>query len=118
MYYSIERLLSILPPLSWAIVLLTFLILEVKNYTESLREEPEQERSGFTPPPGTGYEYYVQSGTIVYLLQKARNRFRVYVIQGETPNVPCRRDRFGRFFTISCGDNATAERMIDRAYQR
>lgn len=118
MFYNIERTLEFFPYASWAVLVITLLFFEVKNIREMLIDRPHSEpgRGGFIPPSGEGYEYYVSNSTIVYILQKAKNRFRVYLIQGSSPNAPMKHDKHGQYFTIRCEDTGTAEKIIDNAF--
>ena len=118
MYYSIERTLEFFPAASLVILAVMLLFFEIKNIKEMLmdRPRPEPARGGFIPPSGDGYEYYVSNSNIVYILQKARNRFRVYLIQGNTPRAHIKCDKYGRYFTVSCEDTGTAEKIVDNAF--
>ena len=118
MYYDIERTLEIFPYVSWGILAVTLLILEIKNFQEMLIDSPGSDsgRGGFIPPSGDGYMYYVSSSTIVYILQKAKNRFRVYLIQGNTPNAHIKHDKHGKYFIVRCEDTGTAEKIVDNAF--
>ena len=97
---------------------MVFLFLEVKNVKEQLRDKPVPEpgRGSFIPPEGEGYEYYISNSTIVYVLRKAKNRFRIYLIQGQSPAVNMKHDRYGNYFTIRCKDTGTAEKIVDKAF--
>lgn len=119
MFYNISRTLEILPYLSWAILFVGLCFLEVKNYREQLSEAPVPEpgRGGFVPPPGEGYEYYVSAESIVYILKKAKRLYRIYVVQGKTPNAMIKHDRFGSYFIVRCDSSAVAENIIDRSFQ-
>lgn len=118
MFYNIERTLDFLPCISWGILALTLVFLEVKNLKEMLIDRPQANpgRGGFIPPSGEGYEYYVSRSTIVYILQRAKNRFRIYLIQGESPNARMKRDKHGTYFTVRCEDTSTAEKIVDNAF--
>lgn len=120
MYYDIEKTLEFLPYVSWGILAVTLLILEIKNFKEMLVDRPSSEpgRGGFIPPPGgDGYEYYVSNATIVYILRKARKAFRVYIIKGSSPTARVKRDKHGEYFTVRCEDAGTAEKIIDNAFK-
>ncbi len=118
MFYHIERTLEFLPGIACTILVLVFLFLEVKNVKEQLRDKPVPEpgRGSFIPPEGEGYEYYISNSTIVYVLRKAKNRFRIYLIQGQSPAVNMKHDRYGNYFTIRCKDTGTAEKIVDKAF--
>ena len=118
MYYNIERTLEFFPYVCITILVAMLVIFEIKNLKEMLIDRPRSDpgRGGFIPPSGDGYEYYVSSATIVYILQKAKNRFRVYLIQGNTPNAHMRHDKHGKYFTVRCEDTGTAEKIIDNAF--
>ena len=87
MFYNIERTLQILPGVYWAVLGIVLLFLEIKNFKEMVKDSPEAGRGGFIPPSGDGYEYFVDSTRIVYVFQRAKNKFRIYLIQGDAPNV-------------------------------
>lgn len=118
MFYSIERTLEILPNISCAILIVVFMFLEIKNWKEQLKDGPVAEpgRGNFIPPKGDGYEYYVSNSTIVYILRTAKNRFRVYLIQGNFPAVGMKQDKYGRYFNIRSKDTSVAERIIDNTF--
>lgn len=118
MYYSIERTLEFFPYACFVILGVMLLLFEIKNLKEMLIDRPRADpgRGGFIPPSGDGYEYYVSKSTIVYILQKAKNRFRVYLIQGGTPNAQMKHDKHGHYFTVRCEDTSTAEKIIDNAF--
>ena len=118
MFYNIERTLEFLPYISWGILVMVLVFLEIKNLKEMLIDGPVAEpgRGGFIPPSGDGYEYYVSSSAIVYILQKAKNRFRVYLIQGDSPNTHMKHDKHGSYFTIRCEDTSAAEKIIDNTF--
>lgn len=118
MYYSIERTLEIFPYVCFFLLGVTLLFLEIKNIKEMVadRLDPNPGRGGFIPPSEEGYEYYVSNTTIVYILQKAKNRFRVYMILGDSPGVHMRHDKYGKYFTVHCKDTGTAEKIIDKTF--
>ena len=58
----------------------------------------------------------ISNSTIVYVLRKAKNRFRIYLIQGQSPAVNMKHDRYGNYFTIRCKDTGTAEKIVDKAF--
>lgn len=118
MYYSIERTLEFFPYVCFVILGVTLLLFEIKNAKEMLVDKPRSDpgRGGFIPPSGEGYEYYVSNSTIVYIIQKAKNRFRIYLIQGNVPKVHMKHDKHGQYFTIHCEDSGTAEKIIDNAF--
>lgn len=89
MFYNISRTLEIMPYISWSVLLIVWLFIENKCYKEQLSDEPQTEpgRENFILPPGAGYEYYVSSNSIVYILRKARKCFRIYIVQGDNPGV-------------------------------
>ena len=119
MYYNISRTLEVLPYVSWFILGASLIFFEVRNFKSMLsdRAVPDSSRGGFVPPPGDGYEYYA-GGNILYIVRKGPNRFRVYIVTGEGPSAPLKTDRYGRFFSVSAGDNATVEKIIENAYRR
>ena len=119
MYYNIERTIEFLPYISWGILVIIFIFLEIRNKKEILTLKPEAEasRGGFIPPSGNGYEYYVSSSMIVFIIQKAKNRFRVYFIQGDiSSNLPVKHDKYGKYVTISASDTGTVEKIIDNTF--
>ena len=107
MFYNIERTLEFLPYVAWWILALTLVIFEVKNFKDMVIDRPKADpgRGGFIPPSGEGYEYDVSRSTIVYILQKAKNCFRVYLIQGDSPTVRVKHDKHGLYFTVRCEVN-------------
>lgn len=120
MFYSIERTLEFLPNTASIILILVLLFLETKNLKEQLtdRSVADPGRGGFVPPSGEGYEYYISNSTIVYIFQRAKNRFRVYLIQGNSPDVRIKHDKHGNYFTVRCEDTSTVEKIIDQAFNR
>lgn len=119
MIYHIEQTLEYLRYMSWGILLITLLFLEIKNFKEQLTDDPSADsgRSGFIPPHGNGWEYYVSSSTIVYILKKAKNRFRVYLIQGEKPFTHLKHDHYGVYFTVRAEEAGTAEKIVDQLFR-
>lgn len=65
---------------------------------------------------GEGYEYYVNANSICYILQKAKNRFKIYIIQGDRPAAKLKQDKYGTYFNASCQDAAAAEKIVDVAF--
>lgn len=118
MYYNISRTLEFLPYVSWLVLAVCLILFEVRNFKSMLVDKTVSDgaRGGFIPPSGDGYEYYV-GGSILYIIRKGPNRFRVYVVTGEGPNVHYKTDRYGRFFSVSASDNATVEKIIENAYK-
>lgn len=118
MYYNIERTLEFFPYACFAILGVTLLFFEIKNIKEMLIDRPHADRGrdGFIPPCGDGYEYYVTNATIVYIIQKAKNRFRVYLIKGNAPKAHMKHDQYGQYFTVRCEDTGTAEKIVDDAF--
>ena len=118
MFNNIERTLAFFPYACLVLLVLALVFLEIKNRKEMLVDRPcaEPGRGGFVPPSGDGYEYYVSRSTIVYILRKAKNRFRVYLIQGGTPNARMKHDKYGQYFTIHCENTSAAEKIIDNAF--
>lgn len=118
MFYQISRTLEALPYLSWVILAVALVLLEIKSYRErqTVQPEPEPGRGGFVPPPGNGYEYFVTSGRICYILRKSKRVCRVYVVQGQNPGVNLKHDRYGQYFTVQAQDLATAEKIVDAAF--
>lgn len=118
MFYNISRTLEIMPYLSYIILFIVWLCIETKCYKEQLSDDPQPEpgRENFILPPGDGYEYYVSANSIVYILRKAKRRFRIYVIYGESPGVRMKKDKYGRYFNVRCQDAGSAERIIDKAF--
>lgn len=119
MFYNIEQTLEYLPYISFGILVVTLLFLESRNIKEQLRDRPEaeSERGNFIPPHGDGYEYYVSANTIVYVLNKAKKRFRVYLIQGNQPHVRLKHDSHGTYFTVRAENTGTVEKIIDRTFK-
>ncbi|MCD8146019.1 MAG: hypothetical protein LUD84_01870 [Clostridiales bacterium] len=115
----IARSMQFLPYLSIAVLAIALVFLEVKAWKEQATEQPEPEpgRDGFIAPPGDGYEYFVSGGNIVYILRKAKNRFRIYLMKTETtPSVKLKHDKWGQYFSARCGDAGTAEHIADDAF--
>lgn len=118
MFYNISKTLEILPYMAYGLLGIVWIIMEIKNFREQLSEVPVAEpgRGDFIPPPGEGYEYYVNSNSICYIFQKAKNRFKIYVIQGDSPAAKLKRDKYGTYFNARCQDTGAAERIVDVAY--
>jgi hypothetical protein len=119
MFYNISRTLEVLPYIDYIILGFTLLILEIKNFKEMVGDNPiaDAGREGFIPPNGDGHEYFVSKNTIVYILNKAKRRYRVYLIQGEQPNVCLKHDRYGNYFNLRCENVGIAEKIIDNAFR-
>ena len=118
MYYNISRTLEVLPYVSWFILGASLIFFEVRNFKSMLADR------AFPIPPGEdlflrlGRMEYYAGGNILYIVRKGPNRFRVYIVTGEGPSAPLKTDRYGRFFSVSAGDNATVEKIIENAYRR
>lgn len=118
MYYSIEQALQIMPYISTLIVII-LAIMEVKTFRETHADSPfdkDDESDGFTFPPGDGYEYYPKRGVKVFVVKKASNRYRVYLMEGDADGVKFKRDRYGRYVTLRAGNAGTAEKITDRVF--
>ena len=118
MSYHITKALEIMPYVSIGLLALVLVIFEVKAFREPHGDSPvgDPARGGFLPPPGDGYEYFVSAGVIVYILRKASNRFRVYLVQdarGDANGVSFKRDRYGQYISLRCENAATAEKIAD-----
>lgn len=118
MFYNISRTLEILPYIAYSLLGIIWIILEIKNFREHVTESPvvEPGRNGFIPPPGEGYEYYVSSNNICYILQKAKNRFKIYVVCGDSPAAKLKRDKYGTYFNARCRNAGAAEKIVDVVY--
>ena len=120
MYYSITKTLEVMPYISFFAILIYWVILEIKCIKQQLNEKVTVEpiRGNFIPPAGNGYEYYVNSKSVVYILQRYKKHFRIYVTEGEFPiNVKIKKDKHGQYFDIRSEDCATVERIIDSTYK-
>lgn len=119
MYYNISKTLEILPYVSWFLLGICLAFFEIRNYRTMLadRDIPDPSRGGFIPPPGDGYEYYA-GGSVLYILRKGPGRFRVYVVTGNDPSVPLKKDRYGRYFSVSAGDGSAVEKIIEDICRR
>lgn len=117
----IARSMAFLPYVSVAALVIALILLEVKAWKETAAEEPEPEpgRNGFVVPPGgEGYEYYVNANNIVFILQKAKKRFRVYLMVADaTPHVTLKHDKYGRYFNCRAADSGEVERIVDAAFE-
>ena len=115
MSYHITKALEIMPYVTIGLLALLLLFFEIKAFRESHGDSPvgDPARGGFLPPPGDGYEYCVSAGVIVYILRKASNRFRVYLVQGDANGVSFKRDRYGQYISLRCENAATAEKIAD-----
>ena len=118
MYYSISRTLEIMPYISYAILTIFLILLEIRNWREHLTDSPcaEPGRDGFIPPPGNGYEHYISSNAIVYLLRKSAKKYRVYLVRGETTKARIKCDRYGRYFKVTSDNPAAAERIAEKVF--
>lgn len=118
MFYHISRTLEILPYMAYTLLGIVWIITEIKNYRDTHREPLGDTpwREGFIPPLGEGYEYYVNANSLCYILHKAKNRFRIYIIQGDRPAAKLKHDKYGTYFTASCQDAAAAEKIVDIAF--
>lgn len=112
MFYNIERTLQILPGVCWAVLGIVLLFLEIKNFKEMVKDSPEAGRGGFIPPSGDGYEYFVDSTRIVYVFQRAKNKFRIYLIQGDAPNVSMKHDKHGQYFQFDLKAQQQPKRLL------
>ena len=52
----------------------------------------------------------------IKLFQRAKNKFRIYLIQGDAPNVSMKHDKHGQYFTVRSESTATAEKIIDNTF--
>lgn len=119
MYYDISKTLQFAPYISFAVILIAWIIIEINCLKEQLNEKVMLEpiREGFIPPAGNGYEYYVNSDNVVYILQRHKKNFRIYVTQGNLPKAKMKHDRYGTYFDIRSEDSGTVERIIDSIYK-
>lgn len=120
MTYDINETLRILPQISWALLAFFLILSEIRVFREyrtvENTERPETGRDGFLPPPGNGYEHYINASTVVYILRKGFNQFRVYLVRGDTPNARLRQDKYGRYFKVRCPDEGRAERIAENLF--
>ena len=118
MFYSISRTLEVLPYLSWLVLGIGLILLEVKNFNGQVGDgpTPDPSRNGFIPPPGDGYEYYMK-GSILYIVRKGAKRFRVYIAKGDAPDVKMKQDRYGRYFSVRSAECSIVEKIIEKAYR-
>lgn len=120
MNYDISTTLEYFPQAALVILAILLVFLEVRTFleyrTEGNTPGPGPGHNRFLPPSGDGYEHYIDSGTIVYLLKRGRNRYRVYLVKGRDPNAKLRRDKYGRYFKIHASDPAAAERIAENAF--
>ena len=121
--YSIEQALKIMPYVSIGLIVIILVFMEIKTFREAHADSPfdkDDESDGFTFPPGDdGYEYYPKRGVKVYLVKKASNRYRVYLMEGEADDadgIKFKRDRYGRYVTLRAGNAGTAEKITDRIF--
>ena len=120
MYYSIEQALQIMPYVSIALIVIILIFMEIKTFREAHADSPfdrDDESDDFTFPPGDdGYEYYPKRGVKVFVVKKASNRYRVYLMEGDADGVNFKRDRYGRYVTLRAGNAGTAEKITDRIF--
>ena len=121
MYYSIKQAMQIMPYITIGLIVIILAIMEVKTFREAHADSPfdkDDENDDFTFPPGDdGYEYYPKRGVKVYIVKKANNRYRVYLVDGDVADgVKFKRDRYGRYVTLRAGNAGTAEKITDRIF--
>ena len=120
MYYSIEQALQIMPYVSIALIVIILIFMEIKTFREAHADslfDRDDESDDFTFPPGDdGYQYYPKRGVKVFVVKKASNRYRVYLMEGDADGVNFKRDRYGRYVTLRAGNAGTAEKIIDRIF--
>ena len=120
MTYDITATLAFLPQTALVILTIALVFLEVRTYLEYRTEEntlrPGTAHTGFLPPRGKGYEHFIDCDTIVYLLEKGRKSYRVYLVKGRNPAAKVRKDKYGRYFKIHAADAAAAERIAENAF--
>ena len=114
MNYDIAATLEFLPYVAWVVLGVTLIILEIRAYQSSGQRAPGD--TGFVPPRGDGYRYYVDSESVVYIHRRSANQFRIYVIEGRMPVTALRHDACGSYFTVYARDASLAEEQIDRLY--
>lgn len=117
--YHISETIKILPTVCWVLLGSLTLFMEVRIFAEqlTLQPQPVPGRDGFIQPPGQGYEYFVSAQNIVYLRQKSKRVYHVYVVKGEPPaSVSIKKDKFGRYFSLRANTTSEAESIIDQAY--
>ena len=120
MNYDISTTLEYFPKAALVILAILLVFLEVRTFleyrTEGNTSRPDPGHNGFLPPPGDGYEHYIDSNTIIYLQERGRKDYRVYLVKGRDPNAKLRRDKYGRYFKIHASDPAVAERIAENAF--
>lgn len=120
MQYDIYSALEVLPKIAWALLAAVLVLQEIRCFREYLTERaverPDSGSNGFTPPPGDGYQHYINASTVVYILPKGRNHYRIYLVQGDAPRAKLRTDRYGRYFKVSCPDEGRAEKIAENAF--
>lgn len=117
MFYSMDRILAILPCLGLVLLGVTLAALELRESRATLTDRSADGDGPFIPPNGDGYEYYVSRSVLVYILRRGAALYRVYLLQGSPPRVRLRQDRYGRYFSVRCRDAGTAERIVDAAFR-
>ena len=119
-HYDIYSALEILPRVAWGLLIAVLVLKEVQCFREFLTarstERPEPGSDGFTPPPGEGYQHYINASTIVYIHPNGRSRYRIYLVRGDAPRAKLRSDRYGRYFKVSCPDEGRAEKIAENAF--
>ena len=119
-HYDIYSALDILPKVAWVLLFAVLILQEVRNFREFLTERstelPEPGSNGFTPPPGEGYQHYINASTVVYIQPNGRHRYRIYLIRGDAPRAKLRADRYGRYFKVSAADEGQAEMITENAF--
>lgn len=65
--------------------------------------------------PAGGWRYYIGSRTVLYIVP-GRAMCRVYVLEGEPPDVPVFKARAGTYFKVRASSPVQAEMEIERLY--
>lgn len=120
--YHIQNTLNIFPYISYVVISICWVFLEIKAIKDQVgeKEAADPGRGGFIPPNGKeGYEYFVsKSGppVLVYICKKTKDQYKVYVVQGNPPNVKMKHDRNGEYFNVHAQEGFAVEKIVDQVY--
>ena len=118
MYYNANEAARIFPYLCGGILILLYVFTELRYHHDLVAVAPNALPGGFIPPRGTGYEYYVNLDTTVYLQRVNRREYRAYVSRGNPPaQAALRKDAHGTYFILSAKSPSEAESIVDQLYR-
>ena len=114
--YNLYDFMNTFPYICYALIISIWLFAEMRNHQTLVLEGPEAVEGGFIPP-GSGYQYFVSAvPAAIYIHQRSKGNYRCYILHGELPHCTIKKDRHGRYFSVKCPDDSTAEMLIEQVY--